>query len=91
MIFDCESRDLCMEKYCWQIHYLETPTPCFIRAGTKPCESMGCTITNRLEELAERGIEQTLGWISLLSHSACRISSLSPDNSEYLTRTQRSN
>jgi len=73
------------EKYCWQVDFLPEPTPCFSEAGSIVCESDGCSVSDRIEQL---NIVVTLEWIELLCHSKCRISSLSVENNEYLLRVR---
>jgi hypothetical protein len=74
-------------KPCFQQNFLILPTPCFIRAGSTPCESSGCLVSDALNG---KKVEQTnfddMVLIEGLCHSACRISSLSEDNDEYLER-----
>ena len=76
-------------KECWQLINLEKPTPCFKKAGNTPCNAPGCPVIDKLKELKELGLPVDEWWLKMLPHSVCRISSLSPDNQEYLQRVNQ--
>lgn len=76
-----------MTKECWQ-KKVESPTPCFIAAGSEPCSKEGCSVTVRIDELKKQGIEVSGSFREFLLHSVCDISSLSPNNKEFRQRTR---
>ncbi len=78
-----------MAKECFQLISLPEPTPCFKKAGATPCETEGCPVIDRINELRKRDIKIDDWWKNMLSHSVCRISSLSRDNSEFKQRLLR--
>lgn len=77
-----------MTKECWQLKVVD-PTPCFKKAGRAVCANHGCPLSDRLEQLKERGVEVDSAHLRLLLHSTCRISSLSADNFEFLKRIKQ--
>lgn len=72
-----------MAKECYQITNPQMQTPCFKYAGGQPCAADGCPVKDRIKYFKQLGTDINL---AILLHSACRISSLSPDNHEYLLR-----
>ena len=81
-----KSESMIERKFCWQKDYLRVPTPCFKLAGNRPCETAGCSVDEKVQELQARGIAISLDWIEKLAHSRCRLSSLSKDNHEFQKR-----
>ncbi len=75
-----------MDKECWQLKNLSEPTPCFRLAGNTPCYTPGCSVIDRIDELKRNGIEIDSWWLNILPHSACRLSSVFPNNQEFLQR-----
>lgn len=75
-----------MLKECYQEKYPELTTNCYKLVGSIPCESNGCPVKDRIEELNAKGIKVDTSFLVLLLHSTCRISSLSPNNYEFLQR-----
>ncbi len=80
-----------MNKECWQLENLLEPTPCFKQAGNTPCDTPGCSVIDRIKELREKGVKIDAWWLNILPHSACRLSSVCPNNQEFLQRTSQSN
>jgi hypothetical protein len=72
-------------KRCWQTDYLPTPTVCFQKAGNIPCETAGCTVDDAIASLG-KDTSVTSDQILYLCHTACRMSSVSVDNREFLAR-----
>ncbi|KKQ59463.1 MAG: hypothetical protein US80_C0011G0022 [Candidatus Daviesbacteria bacterium GW2011_GWA2_38_17] len=77
-----------MLKECYQLK-TEQQTPCFIKAGSKPCSGNDCPVANRIQELTASGTAVSIQLFNLMLHSICRISSLSFDNREYRQRTNQ--
>lgn len=74
-----------MTKECYQLK-IEQPTPCFVKAGSKPCSGDDCPVADRIQELNTNGSAVSDSLLKLILHSICRISSLSMDNAEYIQR-----
>lgn len=70
-----------MAKECYQ--ETNPQTFCYKSAGGIPCVADGCPVKDKIEYFRELGIVINL---AMLLDSTCRISSLSPDNNEYLLR-----
>lgn len=79
-----------MDKECLQIISTAGPTPCFMKAGSIPCETPGCPVQDRIEELRQDKVRIDGWWSEMLLHSRCRISSLSKDNQEFKERIRES-
>lgn len=77
-----------MPKECYQLK-TEQQTPCFIKAGSKPCSGDDCPVANRIQELSANDTAVSNSLFNLMLHSICRISSLSFDNWEYRQRTNQ--
>ena len=75
------------EKVCYQNIRNIGPTSCYIKAGNSPCETEGCPVEEAIVRILEQGLTPSDDLIWLLLHSRCRLSSLSPDNQEFLKRT----
>lgn len=75
-----------MLKECYQEMFPTLKTPCYKKVGEIPCVEKGCLVKDMIEELNRKKIEVNISFLTLLLHSTCRISSLSPHNKEYLQR-----
>jgi len=77
---------------CYQLVHPEAQTPCFIKAGKKPCSEKGCpvydaiTVSTLTRKLGTNGFRAYIE-NNLLHHVCPIISKFAPNNSEYRERT----
>lgn len=74
-----------MRKECFQI-VEGKQTSCFKTAGGTPCSASTCAVAERIQELISHGTKVDDWFLNILPHSTCRLSRLSPDNSEFWQR-----